>query len=1048
MSKFNPLDYPISFAAPLRIAPSAWALHVPFGMFIIDLLRPAIVVELGTHNGVSYSAFCQAVRELRLNTRAYAIDTWKGDEHAGFYGDEILVDLRKHHDPLYGEFSSLIQGTFDDAVKYFADASIDLLHIDGLHTYDAVKHDFETWVPKLSRHGVVMFHDINVRERDFGVWRLWDELSAKYPSFSINHGHGLGILAVGEEYPQTLNTLLEMQENEVKKFHELFYRLGKPLEIEQKVLDNIAWITNRDQVINELTAQVGKKDHLIDEFTAQVAEFEKIIGEYTTQIAKKEQKLHEYIAWIANRDQVVHELTAQVEEVKSSTAWRIVQLLWRVRVFIAPHGSTRERIGRLVMRGVHVWKTEGFTALLHKTYSKQKPSGTPARNISDAEGMPTSSNPYSQINESDASLYPKAYFSILQTAQNIVGHDYVPLSNEQFNFQNSPVKLIAFYLPQFHPIPENDQWWGKGFTEWSNVSKAAPQFMGHYQPHLPGELGFYDLRVPDVQRRQVELAKQYGLSGFCFYFYWFHGKRLLERPVDQFISDPEIDFPFCLCWANENWTRRWDGLESDILIAQEHSAENDQAFIQDIEPYLKHKNYIRVDDKPLLIVYRTELMPDPADTAERWRKYCKESGIGDIYLVASQAFGPLDPRRIGFDAAIEFPPNNMGINDITGSMTILNPEYSGRVYRYANAVEHMLRIPSPSYKLFKTVYPSWDNEPRKPGRGFSFAFSSPSLYKHWLIGASRFALEDPHPDKRLVFINAWNEWGEGAHLEPDRKYGYAYLQATADALRSLSGVNPAEPILAETVKRHETAVILHLYYPELWDEICLYLQNLEDDFDLYISSPSDVDLDTKKILQQHPNAYIYRCINRGRDIAPFLDIFKAIYALDYKYICKIHSKKSIHRVDGAVWRNDIYTKLLGSKEIICKIKKMFDNNETVGLVAPASHVVPSSTYWGSNEAKVKQLAKLANISVGEKFSFVGGSMFWFKPAAFYPLIALPLSVESFDVEAGQVDGTLAHAIERFFGLLIEKTWFIMFEADGETVKEVKDNSNFPFAQRG
>ena len=670
------------------------------------------------------------------------------------------------------------------------------------------------------------------------------------------------------------------------------------------------------------------------------------------------------------------------------------------------------------------------------------------QNIPHTKGVSLASKTHSPASENTTSIFSKAYLSILQTAQNNIDNSYIPLSNEHYDLQDSPVKLIAFYLPQFHPIPENDQWWGKGFTEWSNVSKAVPQFMGHYQPHLPGELGFYDLRVPDVQRRQVELARQYGLSGFCFHFYWFNGKRLLERPVDQFISDPEIDFPFCLCWANENWTRRWDGLESDILIAQEHSAESDQAFIQDIEPYLKHKNYIRVDDKPLLIVYRTELMPDPSGTAERWRRYCKESGIGDIYLVASQAFGLLDPRKIGFDAAVEFPPNNVGVKDITSSMTIFNTAYSGRVYRYASAVERMLRIPPSTYKLFKTVFPSWDNEPRKPGRGFSFAFSSPSLYKHWLIGAIRFALEDPHPDKRLVFINAWNEWGEGAHLEPDRKYGYAYLQATTDALRSLQGVNPTNNTLVEMVKRYDTAIILHIYYPELWDEINLYLQNLEGDFDLYISSPDGVELDTDLILQQYPNAYIYRCINQGRDIAPFLDIFKAIYDLDYKYICKIHSKKSIHRVDGAVWRNDIYAKLLGSKEIVCKIKKALASNENVGIIAPASHVIPSSNYWGSNETKVKQLAKLANISVGEKFSFVGGSMFWFKPAAFYPLIALPLSVESFDVEAGQVDGTLAHAIERFFGLLIEKTWFIMFETDGETVKEVKDNSNFPFARRG
>ena len=185
---FNPLDYPICFDEPPRITASAWIEHVPFGMFIIDLLRPNMIVELGTFLGVSYCAFCEAVNKLRLNSKCYAVDTWQGDEHGGFYDEDILNDLRSFHDPKYGEFSQLIQSNFDDAVKYFSDSSIDLLHIDGLHTYEAVKHDFETWFPKLSQRSVVLFHDINVRENDFGVWRLWEELRNQFPFFEFFHG--------------------------------------------------------------------------------------------------------------------------------------------------------------------------------------------------------------------------------------------------------------------------------------------------------------------------------------------------------------------------------------------------------------------------------------------------------------------------------------------------------------------------------------------------------------------------------------------------------------------------------------------------------------------------------------------------------------------------------------------------------------------------------------------------------------------------------------------------------------------------------------------
>ena len=352
-------------------------------------------------------------------------------------------------------------------------------------------------------------------------------------------------------------------------------------------------------------------------------------------------------------------------------------------------------------------------------------------------------------------------------------------------YSSQNVRLIAFYLPQFHQIPENDAWWGEGFTEWTNVKAAQPQFEGHYQPHVPGELGYYDLsNALETQRRQVELAKLYGLEGFCFYFYWFNGKRLLEGPVRQYRENKELEFPFCLCWANENWSRRWDGLDSEMLIAQNHSPEDDLAFIEYISRYFHDHRYIRIEDKPLLIVYRPSLLPAAKKTAARWRQWCRDHGVGEIYLAYTQSFEVVNPEKYGFDAAIEFPPNLAGIPPLTVSKKdFFQQDFSGAIYDLSKIAKRSRHYLLPDYPLFRCVCPSWDNTARRGKAATIFVNDSPASYQHWLRNAaidtaSRFQKKDTS----LVFVNAWNEWAEGAHLEPDQAKGYAYLQATRDAL--------------------------------------------------------------------------------------------------------------------------------------------------------------------------------------------------------------------------------------------------------------------------
>ncbi len=349
----------------------------------------------------------------------------------------------------------------------------------------------------------------------------------------------------------------------------------------------------------------------------------------------------------------------------------------------------------------------------------------------------------------------------------------------------SDARAIAFYLPQFHPIPENDLWWGNGFTEWTNVSRARPWFRGHEQPHIPGELGFYDLRVPEIRAQQVSLARKYGLYGFCYYYYWFNGRRLLQRPLEEVLRTGQPDFPFCICWANENWTRRWDGLEQDILLEQAHTEASDLAFIHDVIPIFKDPRYIRVDGAPLLVVYRANILPNVHRTVEIWRTACREAGFPAVHLCAAQTFGITDPLGMGFDAAVEFPPHGMSAGEI-GKLKGRDPDFDGKVYDYRDVVKYAISRPPVPYRRYRAVMTNWDNTPRRGARGHVYAHSSPQEYEMWLRAIVADADVTLPPGQRFVFINAWNEWAEGAHLEPDQRHGYAYLEATARALRQRS----------------------------------------------------------------------------------------------------------------------------------------------------------------------------------------------------------------------------------------------------------------------
>lgn len=367
-------------------------------------------------------------------------------------------------------------------------------------------------------------------------------------------------------------------------------------------------------------------------------------------------------------------------------------------------------------------------------------------------------------------------------------------------------KIIAFYLPQFHPIPENDKWWGQGFTEWHNVGAAKPLFTGHNQPRIPGALGYYDLRLAEAANAQFELARQYGINGFCYYYYWFHGKRILEKPLQDLVDGKTDPFPFCICWANEDWTRSWDGNSGEILLAQEHTPESDFKFIQDLAPLLKHPDYIRVEGKPVVLIYRVEKLATPVETIAAWRVWCLETGIGELHLCAVQAFGFDDPTPFGLDAAVEFPPHtahekypDLGYRTPATNIQDLTPEFTGEILSYSAVAKAAMQRPRENYTLHRGCFLAWDNTARRQQHASIFHGFNTTTYQNWLTDIVVKNVNEQATG--LTFINAWNEWAEGTTLEPDQVYGHELLEKTAR-------VQELTPFLAQkTYWKHGQALI-------------------------------------------------------------------------------------------------------------------------------------------------------------------------------------------------------------------------------------------------
>lgn len=358
---------------------------------------------------------------------------------------------------------------------------------------------------------------------------------------------------------------------------------------------------------------------------------------------------------------------------------------------------------------------------------------------------------------------------------------------------NQKAIILAHYLPQFHPVPENDRWWGKGFTEWTNCVKAKPLFPGHVQPNLPADLGFYDLRIPEVRELQAKLAKSHGITGFAYWHYWFGDKKqILERPFNEVLQTGEPDFPFCLAWANETWTGIWHGLKEEILIEQTYPGESDYIIhFKELLPAFRDKRYIKIGNKPLFIVYLPQFLPDATSFTKLWNTLAIQNGFSGIFFIGIYTMD-WDHKLEGFDEKSVHPLHQymaMFENDHERKQKNDDLNYILQrlptTYCYTDLIKNYNFSWLGNYDFVPTLLPNWDNTPRSGRNGYVIHGSTPDLFQEHFKSVLQFILNQENNKNNIILLKSWNEWAEGNYLEPDTRWGIGYLRAIRNALSKL-----------------------------------------------------------------------------------------------------------------------------------------------------------------------------------------------------------------------------------------------------------------------
>lgn len=565
--------------------------------------------------------------------------------------------------------------------------------------------------------------------------------------------------------------------------------------------------------------------------------------------------------------------------------------------------------------------------------------------------------------------------------------------NIDFSNYNTDIKAIALYLPQFYSIKENDLWWGKGFTEWTNVKKSKPLFKGHHQPRMPGDknnyLDYYILTNSSAIKKQIELAKSHGIYGFAIYYYWFSGRRLLEKPLDIFLNDKSLDFPFMLIWANHNWTRKWDGREKEVLLAQEYKDEDPELFIKDIKKYLLDNRYIKINNKSVIGLYEPFQVPQLNKTITIWREKSKNYGIGEIFVlicVNEYEITEIQNSQL-FDAAYDFPPRN--------SLRIINKMRNTFLYTellYKN-IKISDNIDTKKIPIYRGSMLEWDNSPRT-NTCTIFDYYSPEQFFMLNKIIIEWTYKNYKKENKFIFINAWNEWGEGSYLEPDERYGYGSINSLSKALFNLSYVK-----INNLTNLNITSIILvqaHIDKEILIKDIIKFTNNIPIKYDLFISlSYKIASKEIENYIENNTKAFsfeIRKFTYEENDVLPFIEqVMNNVQK--YRYCCHIYTKKPIYIDFGDEWRNYLLNNLLGNSYIISEILTEFENNENLGFIIPETFY----KVFSINESnEIELYTKQMNALLREMFPKVRiiknyfdlpewNNMFWVKTKAIHQI---------------------------------------------------------------